>query len=85
MARRDPRPGPNLGGRSLCMPDRPRELVNLLEFNSSYRFSIMVTADGVPPVQAELYVTLRNQWKDIALHPLARQVVRSSSGCSQRA
>jgi hypothetical protein len=41
------------------------ELLRLLDLDSSYRFSIMVTADGVSPKQAKLDVRLGNQWDDI--------------------
>jgi hypothetical protein len=41
------------------------ELVNLLSSNSSYRFSITATADGVEPVNAELDVKLGEKWDQV--------------------
>jgi hypothetical protein len=43
------------------------ELLSVLEFNSSYRFSITVTAEGIDPKQAELDVRLGKRWDEIEI------------------
>lgn len=47
------------------------DMVNLLKMNASYRFSVMVMADGVSPKLAELDVELGRRWNEIkVIRPL---------------
>ncbi len=46
------------------------EFVNLLALNSAYRFSLLITADGIEPVKAELDVRLGSSWNQIEIDHL---------------
>jgi len=46
------------------------ELLRTLGFNATYRFSLMVTAEGVDPKRAELDVRIGGCWDDIKIRRL---------------
>ncbi len=56
------------------------ELINLLSRNSSYRLSVMVTAEGINPVKAEVDVTLGERWNDIGPYGDGNRDARRKSG-----
>lgn len=43
------------------------ELLRILGFNATYRFSLMVTAEGVDPKRSELDVRIGGQWDDVEI------------------
>lgn len=56
------------------------ELLKILKLKKSYRFSIMVTADGVDPTQADLDVRIGEQWNDIEVIDLKTRSWSGSAG-----